>query len=150
MIRTTAQTCLMLTWLALMLPVQGQTPARQEAVYPKQPASGFTTDCRVVRVIDGDTVVVEIKQMLHVRMLQCWAPESRTKDLIEKAKGLAAKEHLQTLIDQEDQARLFVPLSGDLTEAITLGRVLGYLWRKGDNESLSEIQVEDGFAKPDK
>lgn len=127
-----------------------QTPARHVAVFPKQPAKGYATECKIVRVIDGDTVVVEVKQSFHVRLLQCWAPESRTTNKAEKAKGLAAKEHLQTLVEQEDQGVLFIPLSGDLTEAITLGRVLGYVWQKGSDKSLSQIQVDGGFATTQK
>lgn len=146
--QNTARICFSLMWIALVLPVSGQTAANRPVVFPKQPANGYATDCKITRVIDGDTVVVEIKQSFHVRLLQCWAPESRTKDLEEKAKGLAAKENLQSLVDQEDQATLFVPLSGDLTEAMTLGRVLGYLWRKGDDVSLSQMQVNGGFATP--
>jgi len=137
-----------LFWLAIVAPVGSAqvTPARQSAIFPKQPATGYVTDCRVIRVIDGDTVVVEMKQQLNIRLLQCWAPESRTKDSAEKVKGIAAKQHMQQLIDEEDQVRLFVPLTNDLTEAITLGRALGYLWRKGDEVSLNQMQVNDGFA----
>lgn len=146
--QNTAKICFSLMWMALILPVSGEPPARRSVAFPSQPATGYTTDCKITRVIDGDTVVVEVKQTFHVRLLQCWAPESRTKDLEEKAKGLAAKENLQSLVEQEDQATLFVPLSGDLTEAMTLGRVLGYLWRKGDGVSLNQMQVNGGFATP--
>lgn len=144
------QIALWLLWCAVVIPVgfAQVTPARQASVFPRQPATGYTTGCKIVRVIDGDTVAVEVTQTFHVRLLQCWAPESRTTDKTEKAKGLASKEHMQSLVDEEDQATLFVPLSGDLTDAMTLGRVLGYLWRKGDTVSVNQMQVDEGFAVP--
>lgn len=129
-----------------IITTHGQTPTAPAPVFPKRPVTGYVTDCRVVRVIDGDTIVVEIKQSFHVRLLQCWAPEARTKDLVEKAKGLASKEHLQSLIEQEDQATLFVPLSTDLTAATSVGRVLGHVWRKSDEVTISQAQVDAGFA----
>lgn len=125
---------------------QQPTAVTPTAVFPRLPPIGLATACRVVRVIDGDTVEVEITRSCHVRMLQCWAPESRTTDKVEKARGMDSKEHLRDLIAEEDQGTLFVPLQTDLTEAMTLGRVLGYIWRKGDSKSLSQMQVDGGFA----
>ena len=56
----------------------------------------------VVRIIDGDTIVVNIdlglKQWshdVHLRIRNIDAPEARTRDLAEKEKGLAAKAFLE-------------------------------------------------------
>jgi endonuclease YncB( thermonuclease family) len=59
----------------------------------------------VDRVVDGDTIDVTIDLGFHthiktrVRMEGMNAPESRTRDLEEKERGLAAKARLQEIIE---------------------------------------------------
>lgn len=141
--------CVWLIWLGLVAPVgYGQTklPA-DKPVFPVKPWSeAYATDCRIIRVLDGDTIEVEVRHTIRVRMLQCWAPESRTTNAAEKVRGLAAKNHLIDVIGDQEQARLLVPLATDLGDATTLGRVLGYVWLQGDDKSLSQHQVDGGFA----
>lgn len=115
------------------------------------PPLGWTTNCRVVGVVDGDTVDVEVTRTIRVRLLDCWSPESRTTNAAEKKLGLAAKEHLRAAADGCD-ATLFVPASpdGEVKDQTTLGRVLGHVWLvRSDGttgESLSEMQVKAGHA----
>ena len=61
--------------------------------------------CKVIKVIDGDTVDVDIDlgfsvwlKKQRVRMMGIDTPESRTSDKEEKVYGLLAKEKLQTLL----------------------------------------------------
>ena len=120
------------------------------------PETGLTIDARVVRVIDGDTVVVETTLQHTVRLLDCWAPETRTRDLEEKAKGLKAKKHVQELLDAcGNKVRLHVPgHDGQLSKLTTIGRVLGRLWRltSGGPEAqdVSALMVQAGHATPEK
>jgi len=76
--------------------------------------------CKVTRVVDGDTVDVDIDLgfgvWMHkerVRLYGIDTPESRTRDLEEKKYGLIAKEHIksfmpvgsmQTLVTVKDKA----------------------------------------------
>ena len=59
----------------------------------------------VIKVVDGDTIDAEIdlgfdiKVKKRVRFLGINAPESRTRDLEEKARGLAAKDRVKQLLD---------------------------------------------------
>jgi len=60
----------------------------------------------LVRVIDGDTVVFDIDlgfsiwiRKESVRFAYIDTPEVRTRDLVEKAKGLAAKKFVQEQCD---------------------------------------------------
>ena len=46
------------------------------------PEQNLTTSAVVEEVYDGDTVVVSIQKEIRVRMLDCWAPEVRTKDIV--------------------------------------------------------------------
>lgn len=115
---------------------------------PPRPPLGLTKACQVVSVVDGDTLDVEVRYVVRVRLLDCWAPESRTRDACEKQRGLAAKLHLEALAAPGSPAVLFVPgtPSGELAELITLGRVLGHVWIADDPRSLSERQRTSGHA----
>lgn len=115
------------------------------------PPKGFCIDGRIVRVIDGDTVVVRSEVEYHVRLLDCWAPESRTKDLEEKTRGLKSKARMTEIADGK-AVRVFMPDSGNVTDMITMGRVLGRIWIISDGEpepiDLSGIMVNEGLATP--
>jgi endonuclease YncB( thermonuclease family) len=112
------------------------------------PPLGFTTRCRIVEVIDGDTLEVEVTKRVRVRLLDCWAPESRTLDLAEKKKGLIAKGHLRQIAEGQPGV-LYIAghETCELGDSLTLGRVLGQIWVDGpDKRSLAEIQVANKFA----
>lgn len=146
---TIAASCVALLWAGM--------PAQESA-----PELGWTTAARVTRVIDGDTIEVEIKRTLRVRLLDCWAPESRVDQRVQeaeqqrqKARGLASKAHLARLAHGRDViVRIPIAENGDLTASITLGRVLGQVWLADrPDESLSSVQVRTGHAtarKPDR
>ena len=126
----------------------------------KEPPKGITTDVKVVRVIDGDTVDVAITRTVRVRLLDCWAPETRTKDPEEKAKGYESKKYLHDLLKQvfyndlaarkQKKVTLFIPADeqGELKDNFTFSRVLGRLFING--EDVSERMVEAGKATKDK
>lgn len=108
------------------------------------PETATTVACRVVQVTDGDTIVVEVKQLYRVRLLDCWAPEIKGD---EKEAGLQSREHLRNLIkDHGLDATLSVPWSEDAAKSWSMGRVLGNVWLSGQDKSLSEIQVAAGMA----
>ena len=60
---------------------------------------------KLLRVIDGDTIDAEIdlgfdvKIKKRIRFVGINTPESRTRDLEEKAKGLAAKDRVKQLLE---------------------------------------------------
>ena len=107
-------------------------------------AKPFVYTCTLDRVVDGDTIDVNIdlgfKIVLakqRVRLVGIDTPESRTRDLAEKKLGLEAKELLKELTKDgfvlESQGRG------------KYGRILGVLWDKQDN-SINEKLVEAGLA----
>ncbi len=108
------------------------------------PPHGWSTPCKIVNVVDGDTVDVEVRRVIRVRLCDCWASETRTKDAAEKQRGLAAKEHLRAVSEGRD-ATLFVPGGESVKDRLTLDRVLGRVWV--DGQELSELQVKGGFAR---
>ena len=115
----------------------------------EKPAAGYVVDGAVVGVVDGDTLDFEIRQVIRVRLLNCWAPESRTLDIVEKAKGLAAKANLKRMADGK-AGRLYVPTTGRLMDSLTLERAIGQVWLTGDSIDLSTLQVHQGYATREK
>lgn len=111
----------------------------------ESPPNGWTTDCKIVEVYDGDTVTVEIKRRVRVRLLGCWAPEIRTRDDQEKRQARASREHLKGLAEGM-MAKLFVPAEDNekAGDEWSLSRVLGHLWV--GSKHLATAQTESGNA----
>lgn len=111
----------------------------------------YTYRVKVVRVVDGDTVDVDIDlgfdvwlRNERVRLEGIDAPESRTSDPVEKIFGLAAKQHLQEILSEEND---FIALvSKDYDPRGKFGRVLGDLLVNG--ESVCYAMVADHHATP--
>ena len=102
---------------------------------------GATFDCPV-------DLGFNISHKIRVRMHGINTPESRTRDLEEKARGLASKERLHTLLSSgfiEDNSLIVVT-----NKKGKYGRYLGtvYRQRKDGNEQLNinECLVKEGFA----
>ena len=63
--------------------------------------------CKVKRVVDGDTMDVildlgfDVHHAVRVRLAGIDTPESRTRDLDEKARGKLAKKFLENWLSQE-------------------------------------------------
>tara|TARA_Y100000591_G_scaffold12625_1_gene9748 strand:+ start:4677 stop:5102 length:426 start_codon:yes stop_codon:yes gene_type:complete len=84
--------------------------------------------CKIVKIIDGDTVDVDIDLgfgvWLHkerVRLYGIDTPESRTRDLEEKKYGLMAKELVQTLMPVGSTQTLIT----EKDKSGKFGRILG-------------------------
>ena len=108
----------------------------------------------LLRVVDGDTIDAEIdlgfdiKVKKRVRFLGINAPESRTRDLEEKARGLAAKDRVKQLLDGCKNIQLKSHGVGKF------GRCLGEIFldmvdgqEKITLESLNELLIKEGHAK---
>jgi len=103
---------------------------------------------KVKRVIDGDTIEATIDlgfSIFHnitIRLLGIDSPETRTKDLEEKAKGLEAKDFLRIYMD--DNKDSFMTLHS--MELDSFGRSLGDVFIDGEN--LSNLMLGNGHAVP--
>ena len=107
--------------------------------------------CKVDRIIDGDTVDVDIDLgfgvWLHkerIRLYGIDTPESRTRDLEEKKYGLAAKKFLTGMLD--DPAGIILKTHKDATGKF--GRILRELWRTTNyaDQSINDYMVEKHHA----
>ena len=108
---------------------------------PKPPEPGIVLDGTIVNVVDGDTVDIEFKRRVRVRLRDCWAPETRTTDPVEKQRGLAAKHFVMGWEGQP--ARLVVNTDGDEDwgDGLSFGRAVGDVWVHGYNIAPRIIQA---------
>ena len=103
---------------------------------------------KIHRIIDGDTVDVEIDlgfgiTLSHrVRLKDIDAAETRTKDLKEKAEGLAAKEWLEKELSKPGEWII------QTTKDDKYGRILGTLYLVGEPVTVNERMLNDGIARP--
>ena len=106
------------------------------------------------RVIDGDTVDAyidlgfDVSVKKRIRFMGINTPESRTRDLEEKARGLAAKERVQELLEGCENIKLTSHGVGKY------GRCLGELFidiiddrEKLTLESVNQLLIREGHAK---
>tara|TARA_R110000824_G_scaffold340884_2_gene527348 strand:- start:248 stop:610 length:363 start_codon:yes stop_codon:yes gene_type:complete len=104
----------------------------------------YTYKCTLVRVIDGDTIDVDIDlgfdvwlKKQRVRLAGIDTPESRTRNLAEKALGLAAK------------ARLIEMCGGTITVLShgkgKYGRILGTPYDE-NGQDMCKMLISEGHA----
>ena len=107
--------------------------------------------CKVVHIVDGDTVDVDIDlgfgvwmKEQRIRLYGIDTPESRTRDLEEKKYGLAAKAYLTGMLD--DEAGIILKTYKD--KEGKFGRILGELWRTTNyaDQSINEYMIEKHHA----
>jgi micrococcal nuclease len=104
---------------------------------------------KVLAVIDGDTIDVDIdlgfnvSYTQRVRLAGIDTPESRTKDLKEKALGLEVKEFLKKQLKDA----LSVTIKTEKPDSSEkYGRILGWLYVNENDKSLNELMIEQGYA----
>jgi micrococcal nuclease len=113
---------------------------------------------KVVRVIDGDTVDVDIDlgfgvwlKKERVRIMGIDTPESRTRDKVEKKFGLASKARLKSLLGKDPVLKTQVSKKGEDMKG-KFGRILGDFTVYDSNvdawRPVTQILVEEGHAVP--
>jgi micrococcal nuclease len=103
----------------------------------------------VTNVVDGDTIDViidlgfDISFTSRVRLAGIDTPESRTKDLKEKALGLESKEYLKKKLKA---ASNIVIRTEKVNSSEKYGRILGWLYLDGETKSVNHEMIEKGYA----
>jgi micrococcal nuclease len=107
----------------------------------------YQYNCTVTRIIDGDTLDVDIdlgfsvkltKQ--RIRMMGIDTPESRTRNLEEKKRGLISKQYLLDKCPIGSTIRLVSHDKGKF------GRILGSIYTDASEQSINKIMCDEGFA----
>ena len=104
--------------------------------------------CKLVNVVDGDTcdALIDlgfdtfVKKRIRFYGVDTW--ESRTRNLEEKKKGLAAKAYVQDLLENSDNGKFSIVSHG----VGKYGRVLGEIFVKGHETSVNKLLMENGHA----
>ena len=103
---------------------------------------------KISRVIDGDTVDIDIDlgfgitSSQRVRLQGIDAAETRTLNVEEKTKGLAAKGWLEKQLSREGEWII------ETIKEDKYGRILGILYCVGDASTINEKMLHEGIAKP--
>ena len=109
----------------------------------------YTYNATLDRVVDGDTIDAiidlgfDVFVKKRIRFAGINAPESRTRDLEEKAKGLAAKDRVKIILNENLKFTL------ESTELGKYGRVLGkiYINKLDGKDCLTQICLNDQLIK---
>ena len=107
----------------------------------------FEYNATVVKVVDGDTIDAMVDlgfgtwKKVRIRMHGINAPESRTRNLEEKKKGLAAKARLIEMLEENEKH--FILISHGVGK---FGRCLGEIYIKGHNTSLNKQLISEGHG----
>lgn len=101
----------------------------------------------IIKVKDADTITLDVmvwpglKQTIDLRLYGVDTPESRTKNLCEKAQGLAAKKFVENWLDKSQ-----VVVISQIQLGKYAGRVVGNLYQNDIN--LSSVLMEKNMARP--
>ena len=110
-------------------------------------------DVTVIKVVDGDTVDVDIDLGFgvtlkdeRVRIMGIDTPESRTSDRVEDLFGEAAKARLKELMKEGGKLITTEDKHGEDMKG-KFGRILGD-FRVPDGRKVTEIMIEEGHCVP--
>ena len=114
----------------------------------KKEISKYEYTAKLIKVVDGDTcdalIDLGFDTLVHKRIriygVDTW--ESRTKNLEEKKKGLAAKAFVKDLLENSDEGKIAIRSHG----VGKYGRVLGELFIKGHDVSVNQLLKDNGHA----
>ena len=107
----------------------------------------FEYNATVIKVVDGDTIDAMVDlgfgtwKKVRIRMHGINAPESRTRNLEEKKKGLAAKARLIEMLKENENQ--FILISHGVGK---FGRCLGEIYLKGHENSLNKQLIWEGHG----
>ena len=113
----------------------------------------YIYNIELLKIIDGDTIDAnidlgfDVTVKKRIRFMGVNTPECRTRDLEEKAKGLAAKERVRQLLEGSNRIQLTSHGVGKF------GRCLGEIHvdmvdgkEKMTLESVNELLIKEGHA----
>lgn len=142
---------LLVAWLALFALFVWTKPGATRPIQREVSTPLYSYRCEVVRVIDGDSIVVDIdmgmkvwKKDEHLRLLDIDTPEIRGE---EKPQGLISKQFVVDWIAARKDVIYIQTL-----KAGKFGRWLTYIWERPEDigspeKSLNYLLLEKGLAE---
>jgi micrococcal nuclease len=110
----------------------------------------YTYRAKLNRIIDGDSIVLDIDlgfdtwiNNQHIRIYGIDTPESRTRDLDEKARGLMATEHVSSLLNPGD----ILTINTHKDKGGKFGRILARVINR-DGIDVAESLLSSNLAVP--
>jgi micrococcal nuclease len=117
------------------------TPTQPSTVLPISPASSTTIQAKAIRVIDGDTIEVDINGAIHkVRYIGIDTPETVHPSKPVEYLGKEASNKNRELVEGK-----VVRLEKDVSETDKYGRLLRYVWV--DDLFVNAELVRLGYAQ---
>jgi micrococcal nuclease len=99
----------------------------------------------VVRVVDGDTVVLDFGAVTEsVRLIGIDTPESVKPDSPVECFGVEASSFTRSLLPEGTAVRV----ERDVEARDDYGRLLAYVYRASDGVFVNQEIVEKGYARP--
>ncbi len=112
-----------------------------------------TYKCTILRVVDGDTVDVDIDlgfgvwmRKERIRILGIDTPESRTRDKVEKTYGILAKNFVKSYLPVGSSQTLQTEKDGTGKFGRILGKFLVYDARTDSQVHLGDIMIREHLA----
>tara|TARA_B100000424_G_scaffold227849_1_gene188799 strand:+ start:2729 stop:3148 length:420 start_codon:yes stop_codon:yes gene_type:complete len=112
-----------------------------------------TYKCTILRVVDGDTVDVDIDlgfgvwmRKERIRILGIDTPESRTKDKVEKTYGILAKNFVEDYLPVGSVRTLQTEKDGTGKFGRILGKFLVYDKKTDREMHLGDIMIREHLA----
>jgi endonuclease YncB( thermonuclease family) len=103
--------------------------------------TGLSANAQVVSVHDGDTITVEVRFRVPIRIRDLYAPE------LKEQTGPAAKEALESLLPVGSSCVVFIPSKNPLLlmDSVSLGRIVGDVYNQQDI-NVAKDMIERGFG----
>lgn len=121
----------------------GSSTGRGRASASSRPPAGPASEGTVVRIVDGDTVVVRLDGGDEtIRLIGIDTPETKKPNTPVECFGREATAHLQELLPKGTAVRV----EPDVEARDRYDRLLAYLYRVDDGRFVNLAMVADGFA----
>ena len=128
---------------ALVVLLLGSAGCRDSSARPSGDATGPPGAARVTRVVDGDTLEVDLAgHDEKVRLLGIDTPETHHPTKPVQCFGAEASEHTAELLPAGTEVRL----ERDDEERDDYGRLLAYVYRSSDGLFVNLDLVQQGYA----
>lgn len=132
--------------IGFLLAVADHAPTSATRDLPR-PLRGLSAGITVTEVYDGDTLTGTVTIPVRIRLLDCWAPELRGGTEASKELAKLSTDNLKQLAEGK-RGTIWIPWehAHRSDDVLTFGRVLAHVWINGQAKSVSQQQVESGFA----